>query len=81
MVLCLELHSSHQQQPEKILMFVVSASHDLVVNEGHLRILSEPDFFLVVSNQHESRVEPRDKASNDEIDEISAENVQRCVVS
>jgi hypothetical protein len=51
MVFGLELHSAHQQQPEEVLVSVVSAGLDLVVHEGHLWVLFEADLVLVVSDQ------------------------------
>ena len=52
MMFSLVLHSSHQQQPEKIFVSIVSAGRDLVINEGHVGILSKSDFSFVISNQN-----------------------------
>ena len=80
-MLSLELHSSHQQQPKQVFVFVVSARGDLVINEGHLRVLRESHFFLVVSDQDESRVESCDEATNDEACKISTDQVERQIVN
>jgi len=57
MVFSLVLHSAHEKQPKEVLVSVVSASHDLVVNKGHFWIQGESHFFLVVADQHEGSEE------------------------
>lgn len=57
MMFGLKLHASHQQKPKEIFLFVISASADLVVHEGHVGILSEPLLVLVVSHQNNGRIE------------------------
>jgi hypothetical protein len=54
MMFSLVLHASHQQQPEKIFVCIVSAAYELVIDVRHLGILSKSDFSFMVSNQHVS---------------------------
>lgn len=58
MVFRLILHSSHHQQPEDILLPVISAADDLVVDIWDIWLLSEGLLPLVVANQHKGRVKP-----------------------
>lgn len=80
MVLGLVLHAAHQQQPEQILVSVVAAGADLVIDEAHLRVLFEPDFFLMVSNKNKSRIESCDKFANNPVDDVGSEIVEAGIV-
>lgn len=58
MVFRLILHSSHHQQPEDILLPVISAGDDLVVDIRDIWFLGVGLLPLVVADQHKGRVEP-----------------------
>lgn len=58
MMFGLILHSAHHQQPEDILLSVISAGDDLVVDIGNIRLLCVGLLPLVVADQHKGRVEP-----------------------
>jgi hypothetical protein len=79
-VFSLELHSSHKQQPEQIFFVVVAACLDLMVDEGHVRLLRESLLPLVVADQHIGGVEPSDELCDDEVDNAVGEQVEGCVV-
>ena len=81
MMFSLVLHSSHQQKPEKIFMLVVSASNDLVINEGHVGILSKSDFSFVISDQDICWIETSNQTSDNKVQEIWAENIKRNIIS
>ena len=49
----LELHSAHQNEPEKISMLVISTRDDLVVNEVVFDVLIISVFPFVISDQDE----------------------------
>jgi hypothetical protein len=72
----LVLHSSHQQQPEEIVMGVVSTGDDLVVDEGHFWVFLEPDFSLVVADEDIGGVEPCDQAADHKFDKVASEGVE-----
>ena len=81
MMLSLILHSAHQQKPEQILIFVVAASDDLMVDKWSSRFLSESYFFFMVADEDEGRVEPSKEFSDDPVDDVGPENVEADVVA
>ena len=50
MVFSLVLHSAHQDEPEEVSLFVVSAGNDLVINEVVLDLFVVPELPFVVSD-------------------------------
>ena len=80
MVFSLELHSSHHNQPEQVLMFVITAGDNLVIDECHLRVLLETYLLLVVADQDVSRIETCQQLTENEVDEVSTEVVQTKIV-
>lgn len=49
-VLSLELHASHQHQPPEVLLRVVPARDDLVINKAHIHFLVDAVLPFVVPN-------------------------------
>ena len=72
-MLCLELHSAHENKPEQIILTVISAGDNLVVNEGSLNFLIVSLLALVIADQNEGGVEACEKLTQDEVDEILSE--------
>ena len=70
MVLCLVLHSAHHQQPEDVLLPVISAGDDLVVDVRHIWLLRIGLLALVVADQHEGGVEARNEFGDDPVDQV-----------
>ena len=54
MVFGLKLHAAHQDDPEEIGLFVVSASDDLMIDEGMLDFLVVSVFPFMISNKNKS---------------------------
>jgi hypothetical protein len=54
---CLELHATHQKQPEQAIFMVVPACDDLMVDKGYVWLLSIAFLALMVSNQHKGSIE------------------------
>lgn len=50
MMFGLELHATHQHEPPEIALYVVSASHHLVVDETHVHFFLDPMLALMISN-------------------------------
>lgn len=50
MVFGLVLHASHEQEPKEVFLSVISAAAYLVVDEGHVGVLSKSLLVLVVSH-------------------------------
>lgn len=54
MMFCLVLHTSHHQQPEEVLVSVVSAGDDLMIHKSPFWVIFEPLLLLVVSDENKS---------------------------
>lgn len=61
MVLSLELHSSHNNNTNRVIEGVVLGSGDLVFKEVYVDFFLEFPFFFVVSNQNRGRKEARNQ--------------------
>lgn len=70
MVLCLKLHSSHHNQPEKVCFLVVPAGHNLVVNEAVVDFSIISMFVFMISDQHKGSIEPTNEISQQEVGEV-----------
>ena len=79
-MLGLVLHASHEQEPEKVFVLVVSAGLDLVIDEAHLRVFLVSDLVFMVSYQDNSRVEAGDQLADYPPDQILSKNIQAGVV-
>ena len=66
----LELHSTHDDKPEEVCVFVVSAGDDLVVDERMLNFLIVSVFPFMVSNQNEGRVEPSQEVAQQKVQQV-----------
>lgn len=64
MVFSLELHASHEDKPEEVGLFIVSAGDDLVVNEGMFDLFGIGVFSFVISNKDKGGVESSQKVSD-----------------
>ena len=53
-VFCLELHASHQDDPEKVCLFVVSACDYLMLDKRVIDLLIVPVFPFMISDQNKS---------------------------
>ena len=80
MMLSLVLHASHQQQPEKVLVCIVSAAYQLVIDVRHLRVLSKSNFSFMIANQDVGRIESSDEAADDKVNEVRLEEVEGDIV-
>jgi hypothetical protein len=80
-VLGLVLHASHHQQPEQILLGVVSAGLDLMVNVRLLWVVLMSDFLLMVANEDKCSVESSNEFTDDPIHNILPEDVETGVVA
>lgn len=81
MVLGLELHATHQNEPEEICVFIVSAGNYLMVNESVLDLLVIFVFLFVISDQNECRVKSTQKISQNKIDQVLVVVEDNCVVN
>ena len=64
-MLSLELHSSHQQKPKQAVLSVIAAGEQLVIDKGHVWLLSISFFPLVVADKYDCSVKPGNEFSND----------------
>ena len=69
-VFSLELHAAHEDEPEEVGVFVVSAGDDLVVDEGVLNFFVISVFSFVVSNQDKGRVEASQQVAQHKVEQV-----------
>lgn len=67
MVFSLILHSSHQDQPEKVGLFIVSACNHLMFNERVLYFFIVSVLSFVISDQNECRIEASNQLTDKEV--------------
>jgi hypothetical protein len=75
MMFCLVLHTAHHQEPEEVLVAVVTASDNLVIHKGHLGVLCKPLLLLVVADEDESGVEAGEEGADEPVEQVGAEVV------
>jgi hypothetical protein len=81
MMLSLELHSSHNQQPKNILLPIVAATDNLMMDKRHVRVGLEPLLSLVVTDQQVGRIQPPNQLTDKPIHQIGTVNVKTDVVA
>lgn len=69
-VFSLELHAAHENEPEEVGVFIVSAGDDLVVDERVLNFLIIPVFPFVVSDKDEGGVESTQEVAQQEVEKV-----------
>ena len=79
-MLSLILHASHQQQPEKALILVVSTSLYLVIYEAHLGVLLVSNLIFMVSDQNNCREEASNELTDDPPNQIFSKDIQTGII-
>lgn len=70
MMLSLELHTTHQNHPEKVGILIVSACDDLVLDKGMVYLLVIAVLALVVTDEDKRGVKASDQVSDEEVEQV-----------